>query len=364
MACHNELFTYLTYLRCIAQLATAFKDDQLMIQSRIMYGNALRYLSTKIRHVSPATPDPTQLDDIIGAIQALTPCAWFKCVEADHLDWMRHTRAMLNILEVYGWKAIRPSTRRAFYYNWKYRSFFDSITRRTKVSFTEPPSDSATVDLSSSFVSDYAFDVSGLLWRADRFLQISKSKSLQPYMVIRLLTELGVCIAKMKHWYLQWTKHFPPRPHLRTTGTHNFKSFAALSGQYFGVFPMAYDFSSAQHERDFRILCICLLNLDQAIMDLNRAFPKHCKDPQLQLQLREAEYDAATCATDLCMIIPWSTQEKNMAFACIHSFLPLHYAAMYFERECKWSQFAWCRQVSQALSAKYGIEIRYSEPEV
>lgn len=104
---------------------------------------------------------------------------------------------------------------------------------------------------------------------------------------------------------------------------------------------------------------MCVLNLDQAIMDINEAFPEHCKSEQLKLQLREAELSAETCAADLCMLIPWSAQPQNMSFAAIHSFLPLHFASTYYERQGKFQQLAWCRTVTKSLSTKYGIEIRY-----
>ena len=330
-----------------------------MIRARVMYGEAIRELNMRIQTTRPN--QPSSLDDVIGAIQALTPCAWFKCVEAKNLDWMQHTAAVLNILDVYGWQAISPSTRRAFYYNWKYRSFFDSLNKRTEVSFKEPPADPGTIDLSSSFLTDYAFDVSGLLWRSDRFLQARKSRKVNQYMVVRLLTELGRCVGRLKHWYLLWIKQFPPKPHIRTVGTHNFQAFTSLCGKHYGVFPMAYEFSNTLHERDFRIFCLCLLNLDLAIIDVHHAFPQHCEGAELQLQLREAEYDAATCATDLCMLIPWSTQPQNMAFGYIHTALPLHYAAIHYERQGELERLAWCRQVSQNLSEKFGMEIRYPE---
>ena len=348
--------------RCVAQLATAFQDHTLMMQTKIMYGKALRLLNMRLQRMRPDRPSQTQLDDVIGAIQAITPCAWFTCVEADSLDWKRHTGAVLNIIDVYGWKAISPPKRRAFYYNWKFRSFFNSLCTRTKFEFKEPPLDAGTMDLASSFLTDHAFDVSGLLWRCDKFLRAARSKSVESYMIIRILTELGICVARLKDWYLQWVKHFPKdNPHFRTVGTHNYASFSSLCGEHFGTFPMAYNFSGGQHERDFRVLCICLLNVDIAIMDINRAFPQYCKSAQLQLQRREAEYDAATCASDLCMVIPWSTQPEFMAFACIHSYLPLHYASLYYHRQRQYRQLAWCLQVSSALSAKYGIQIKFSE---
>ena len=153
----------------------------------------------------------------------------------------------------------------------------------------------------------------------------------------------------------------PPRPHYRTVSTKTFKGFKSLCGEHINTFPSAYEFSNPQHERDLRIYSMCVLNLDQAVMDINAAFPEHCRSDQLKLQLREAECDAATCATDLCMLIPWDTQPENMAFAAIHSFLPLHFGSSYYQRKGQIQEFLWCQKVTNSLRTKYGVEIRYSK---
>ena len=262
---------------------------------------------------------------------------------------------------MYGWEAIKPATRSALYCNWKYRAFFDSLNSRVKLSYREPPPRATTFDPVSSFLSEYAFGVPGLLWRSDQFLRASKNKEVDQYMVLRLLTELGICIGRLKHWHLMWTQGFHSRPHYRTVATSTFKTFRTLCGNFYDVFPMAYDFSCPEYETDFRILCLCLLDLDQAIMDINKAFPQHCQGLQLELQLRTAENDAATCAADLCMLIPYSSQPHNMTFASIHSFRPLHYALRYYESQGKQLQLAWCLHVSRSLTLKYGTEIRFAE---
>ena len=268
-----------------------------------MYGKTLRYLRFKLRTFGSGQPNQGHLDDIIGAIHALTPCAWFNCMETDTMEWMQHTQALLKILEVYGWETINPSTVRSFYYNWKYRAVFDSLSQRIQVSFRTAPADTEFSCNSTSFLADYALEVPGLLSRSDRIFRASRSKTVGKHTVLRLLTDIETCIAKFKRWHLSWIKSFPPRPHYRTVSTRNFQAFRTLCGQLFGVFPTAYDFSHPVHERDFRILSICLLNLDQVTLNIHSAFPDFCNGKQLELQLRSAEYDAATCAADLWLVL-------------------------------------------------------------
>lgn len=332
-----------------------------MLEARIMYGKTMRYLRMKVRDIGAGRPSQDQLEDITGAIHALTPCAWFNCMQADNLEWMSHTQALLKILEVYGWESINPSTVRSFYYNWKHRAFFDSLSQRVKVKFPEPPANMHIPCNSTAFLTDYALDVPGLLWRSDKLFRASQSGTVDRSSVLLLLMQIGACTARFKRWHLEWVKSFPPRPHYRTVSTRTFKSFPSLCGDYFGLFPTAYDFSHPHHERDFRILSICLLNLDQATMNIFQAFPDFCSGDELDVQLRSAEYDAATSAADLCMLIPWATQPQNMAFASVHAQQPLFYASRYYQSQGQSLQLAWCRKVSRTLSFKYGIGIRFSE---
>ena len=85
---------------CVAQIATAFKDVQMMVESKRMYGRTMRRLGSKIRTIGESKAQPDQLDDIIGAIHALTAISWFQCVGVGALDWTKHAQALLKVLQV------------------------------------------------------------------------------------------------------------------------------------------------------------------------------------------------------------------------------------------------------------------------
>ena len=118
---------------------------------------------------------------------------------------MQHTRATLQIVEVFGWDAIALPTKQALYYNWKCRAFFEGLMRREKVNFHDPATP-FTNERAPAILDDHALEVPGLLWRGDQFLSASQSGSINSYMVIRLLTEMGVRISGLKQWHLQWMK--------------------------------------------------------------------------------------------------------------------------------------------------------------
>lgn len=85
---------------CVAQLATTFGDAQLMVESRRMYSHTMCLLGAKIRAIGDSTPEPDQLDDLIGAIHALQAGSWFRCVGVGALDWSQHAQALLRVLKV------------------------------------------------------------------------------------------------------------------------------------------------------------------------------------------------------------------------------------------------------------------------
>ena len=295
----------------------------------------------------------------MGAVHVLTACSWFNCLNIDSLEWIGHTQALLNILETYGWESLKTSTARSFYSAWKHRAFLESLNQRRPLPFRKPTQNVDMSDRAICFLADYALELPGLLWRSERMFQKAHMKTTPRRTVLNLLTEVERGIGKLKEWHLQWTKSFPAQPHYRTVSTRTFKHFASLAGELLTVFPTAYDFSHHHHERDFRMLCICLLHLDQVVINIHQAFPDFCVGNEFRLQLRSAEYDAETCAADLCMLIPWTTQEQNASFASIHAQRPLDYSMRYYQSQAKEPQLSWCRKVSQSLKEKYGIEIKF-----
>lgn len=251
-------------------------------------------------------------------------------------------------------------TRQAFRYNWKYRAFWDGISRRVTVEYEDPVSGGLPRDLSSTLL-ELGFKACDLIARSDRFLAEAVRKRPKEAQVLAFLTELGSLIALLKKWHLAWTKTSPPRPRQKIVSARYFGNFRGISKEFFGVFPTASDFSHTAHERDYRILHICLLNLDEAIIDIHAAFPDYCTSAEMRLQLRTAEYDAATCAAELCMVVPWSSQPSNGAFACIHAMQPLQYASRYYRKHGKRLQLEWCQRVTETLSEKYGIRVKLWE---
>lgn len=185
---------------CIAQIATSFNDQDLMLNARIMYGKTISYLRARLDSVASGQLDRNCLEDVVGAVHVLTACSWFNCLDTDSLEWVRHTQALLRILEVYGWGSLNPSTAHSFYMSWKYRAFLESLTQKRTLTFREPPRTIDTSNRPSCFLTDYAIEIPGLLWRSQKMYQQAHLKIIPRRKVLGLLTEMEKCIARLKQW--------------------------------------------------------------------------------------------------------------------------------------------------------------------
>ena len=168
-----------------------------------------------------------------------------------------------------------------------------------------------------------------------------------------LLISLGHSVAILKRSHVQWASELPPR--FRMIGIKTFKDFVALKIGSIDVFPFAYNFRSVSCEREFRLSYVCLLELDQAIINIHEAHAAICTSAELQFQLTVTKDDAREAADTLCMLVPWIVQEQKSAFTCVQALMPLYYAAEYYHRHGCQERLDWCKQVLQALGTKYGI---------
>ena len=171
-----------------------------MLNARIMYGKTISYLRARLDSVASGRLDRHCLQDVVGAVHVLTACSWFNCLDTDSLEWVRHTQALLKILEVYGWGSLNPSTARSFYIGWKYRAFLESLTQKRVLTLKESPGTIDTSNRPTSFLTDYAIEIPGLLWRSQKMFQQSHLKILPRRKVLALLTEMEKCTAKLKQW--------------------------------------------------------------------------------------------------------------------------------------------------------------------
>ena len=165
-----------------------------------MYGKTIGYLRVRLDSIASGRLDRNSLEDVVGAVHVLTACSWFNCLDTDSLEWVRHTQALLKILEVYGWNSLNPSTARSFYTAWKYRAFLESLTQKRILPFKEPPRAIQSSSRPVSFLTDYAIEIPGLLWRSQKMLEQAHLKTINRRKVLNLLTELEKCIAKLKQW--------------------------------------------------------------------------------------------------------------------------------------------------------------------
>ena len=338
---------------CIAQIATTFRDHNLMAVARTMYGKAIQLLSFKVGSICRMPLNHAHLEDVVGAIHTLIICAWFDCIGASPGVWVRHCQGLNNILRRYGCDSISSSFRRAVRNDWHVRILCISIGARRSVPVLNRARDKNKTG--TSFLNDSALQVPRLLERTDMLILNAEAGTSSDADVIDLLTALGRSVLSIKQYHLRWADEMPPR--FRTVSTKTFNDFKRLCGTLIDTFPSAYTFTQPQFESNFRVSFLCLIELEQAIMNIHEAYPEICTEAMFKLQLDVAKCEAGVAADGLCMLVPWAAQEKNGSFACVYSLVPLHYASEYYRRQDRKEELAWCTQVSRSLSIQYGISI-------
>ena len=109
-----------------------------------------------------------QLDEIVGAIQTLIPCARLDCVGTSKSDWVRHSQGLNKIVEIYSWDSVSPHVRERFYNHWERRAFWSTMAQRMRVPL-ETPRGLARIEDDGSFLKSSAFEVparSRTTWRS------------------------------------------------------------------------------------------------------------------------------------------------------------------------------------------------------
>ena len=330
---------------CLAQLATTYRDRGLMQEARSLYGKTICCLGHRLQLGSNY-----YLEDVLGAIHYLTRCAEFRDLAPSGKDWTKHVKLLYDLIKSHGWQSLSHSMRQTFFNYWKIQAFWYGLSQRAEAPFEKPSADLGVVDFANEDLTDLALLVPTMLRRTDRLLKVKKRPTRSA--VLETLTELGNLVSALKQWHLK--AEMAGTIGYRVVGIQNYEHFKDFCGpENIRTFPIAYNFKEAMQTPDFRTFCLCLLNTDQAILDLHKAFPEYCAD--LQLQLNVTESDAANCANDLCLSVPWNSQPHMNAYACHKNLQPLYYASRYYLRAGRVAQLDWCRHVSHALTEKYGL---------
>lgn len=211
--------------------------------------------------------------------------------------------------------------------------------------------------------------VPSLLLQAHK-LSLNGGNSLAEESIMAMLVNLGNKVAALKRWQLREASFLPPHHRVVPISDPSFSRFVNISGVCTPPFALAYTFDRAIHAAPFRISMVCVMKCQQAMLVLHRQLqrPVHKNssniEPQsLKVHMEVLQREAMTTAESLCMLVPWSTQPRDMNVACVDAFRLLYEATKHYESEPDSPErhLHWCRTFRRALIHENGTEVRFEQ---
>ena len=329
-------------------VATFLRHERLMSVAKALYAQAAYILDKRIRQVALTVASTPETEDILSTTHTLLVCSHLDCISGDNRDWSRYNLDLSSNVRQYGWPSPNLPVRKI----WLERTLYSGLIarRRIKPQIVGPSSPM----MCNSFIRACAAEVPELLEETDRILFNNGADPQPQRSLTQHLTQLGAIKASIKKLHLKWTLDLPLRFHLANIKT--FRDF--LHPPRSTIFTSALRFRRLACEAEYRASVLCLLEVSQAILDINLMRSESCTGVEFALQLDLAREDARSAADTLCMLIPRCLEPESGAASVISSLTLLHFASKYYRRYELAEQFAWCEHVRLAVKNKFGISIK------
>lgn len=281
---------------------------------------------------------------------------------------------MLAVIERQGLATGLPSARAPMYYGWEHNALLLGLHfLRNTVRTPEAPPEAMQHPLHRFIAVTGAMEVPGLLDRANQTLRAQHGRQGTPShrQLVDLLTRLEEKISAMKDWQLREASQTPPHYTTVPLQSLEFARFNSLVGVSPAPFRFAFIFSDPHHEVTFRISVLCVLKCQQAVLAIYRRFPailhqgvSRLGREALDVHLRVHRRAAMVTAEAACMLVPSSSNPREMNVGCIDAFRLLHEASQYYRAEGDGTEAAaldWCMTVRAALTQAHGTDIRFEQ---
>ena len=278
---------------------------------------------------------------------------------------------MLDIIERFGLDIIRPELQAAVYGGWLHNSLFLGLHYH-RVSARRPagPRDAEENTIYRFAIATGAFELPVLLLRAHEMsLMVQGCNGAVPQTsVMDLLLELNDTIAALKKWQLEEASFVPPHHRIVPISSPCLSRFNEVTGVCSPPFAFAYTFDDVKHAPAFRIMVCSTMKCQQAALALHRRLQRPLyagasivERDALKVHMQVLQREALATAESLCMLIPWSTQSRDMNVARVDVFRLLHEASSYYQNDTNGTQrhLHWCRTFRKALIQEYGTEVRF-----
>ena len=350
----ESAITAMDAFQCL-YFGTISSDRDLIKKSQGLYVKALGILNGEMIKLIDNKIKPS--DEMIAAILA---CALFERNSNPSFDstgWQEHTRGLLAVLKAYGPEAIN-SLGVPFWMKLWQSSLFGYGLLTQKAVFLEAP-EWQTPQVQNDRLFNTSIRLPGRLQRLNRNMKPDANLH-EAASAVREAFELHEAMhARIMDWSLKSGAAAPFVP----VNLDFFSGFQSMLGDLAQVEPVCYQFpgffSAVTHTTHW----LCLLILDQAILDVLEAHPTIVTHLGLEHDTISTFKDELShSAKSLCKSIPFLSKPELRGFGTVEVVRHLHFLEKHFTRHLDKRHVAWCRKIRNNVNIGYRVATLLASP--
>ncbi|KAK4635764.1 hypothetical protein CLAFUR4_01829 [Fulvia fulva] len=335
----------------LAQLGTAHADKRLIREAQTQYQVAVANVNADLAQAN-AKQDDGLLGAryLLGVCQIHSPLSAFRSKEL-HLN--EHLAALRELLLARGPNSQYSRLAQLLLYNFRHVSGIIGHAERKRVELAGPAWKrcSAITDGIMASLSEHLISVPGVLEKADRAMQRPHRELGELFAV---LTELATMERNTQAWLLHWYSSFDAMPYWQNSVEY-YTHFERSTKGAPAVFSKTLRFPSFSHASAHVTYWICLLQIKQTMLEINRLFGP----PILPKSEDTLIAEATECADRLCESLAWITQPKYGWCGALRSVGPLHYAEKWYASQMDIQKTAWCQKVGASIQKTNNICVHH-----
>jgi hypothetical protein len=334
----------------LVQVGSLYKNQPLLKQAVLQYGNALKSL-----HKSISKGQFLYDDDVLAAVTVMATCELYEEIQSMGAGWGKHVQGANQLVAARGPESIQSDLALLLYSNMRHGSLLHALINRKapfmatprwrSVAFRVPK---AVLDSSTLFY-DMAIQIPGLLERHDE-LDLDHPKALED--IDKILADSNRLEADLRNWFVVWQAGAITEFRIvcEQKPIDSFPTFTSLCSDR--TFDHAYwfpDFLVAYLHSLYWTVMHYLRTNTQAL-HRHRHFLLPDWYPAEEHVVPENEL--LSYILSLCKCIPFFVEPISSSTGNVGIFLPMKCAAMYFTQHGHWQWLKWIGNVKNSVFVK------------
>jgi len=289
-------------------------------ESLNLCGRALRRVRVEIQRGDDA-------DSITATVYFLLICELFISTSFDSPGWMHHAAGMLSLYNSHESRRSKPGASSCCFLQWRYMfSLGYGLLAKRSVQYKPP-----------AWRDDrrQRYPLTAIVMRVptslEKLAQLRTDDSAAASARLADVVDEAMDLRQTMHeCIIEWSCTVKDVPY-RTVSLDEYPEFETVLGDLSGLFPAVYRFSDMTAAQLHRSFWTCLLELDQAIVDV-RGMHWDAIACLERHKLDDLEAELPTCAYHLCQSLPWFGSPEVHTAGPISSLEPLYFLERHFQR--------------------------------